>query len=212
MIDRGLSSDIFNALQADETAIILFLDVDWPGGRVRAHTSLGDRPFMGNTYLGVGEYGGISEVVEGADTSPNQIRLTLKVLDPAVVALVMNNSPEGREVSVHMAILDENRVIEHEVPYIFDGNVAKFNVQRGDIDKGIPYVLQLTCSDWFERWSQPPKSARTTNAAQQHIHPGDRIFDLTEIIAAAPLSALPVKNVQIRGSGIGKLPGGGFLP
>jgi sugar phosphate isomerase/epimerase len=79
-------------------------------------------------------------------------------------------------------------------------------VQRGDLSKDIPYVLQITCSDWFERWNQPPQSARTTNQAQQHLHPGDRIFDLTEIIAASPLSALPVKNIyDHRRPGVGGL-------
>ncbi|WP_299072905.1 hypothetical protein [uncultured Paraglaciecola sp.] len=195
MIDRGFSHDAITALQQSEVAVLLFVDIDWPGGRVRAHTGLGTRTFQGQDYIGVGEFGGVSEVVEAANNSPNQIRLTLKVLDASVVGLVMNNSPEGREVAVHMAVLNDDRVIEHEVPFVVDGNVASFDIQRGDLSKDIPYVMQITCSDWFERWSRPPESARTTDSAQQHLHPGDRIFDLTEVIAAAPLSAMPMKNV-----------------
>lgn len=196
MIEREISLAAINALQQAETAVILFVDLDSPDGRVRAHTGLGDREILGENYVGVGEFGGVSEVQEASDSSPNQVRLTLKVLDGGLVALVMNKAMEGREVAVHMAILDENRVIEHVVPYVYDGNVAKFTVQRGDLEKKIPYVLEITCSDWLERWSQPPQNARTTDSAQQHLHPGDRIFDLTEIISAAPLSALPTKTIN----------------
>lgn len=195
MIERGFDNEVISALQNSEVAVLLFVDIDWPGGRVRAHTGLGTREFQGQTYLGVGEFGGVSEVVEAANNSPNQIRITLKVLDAGVVGLVMNNSPEGREVAIHMAVLDENRVFEHEVPYVVDGNVASFDIQRGDLSKDIPYVLQITCTDWFERWSRPPESAKTTDSAQQHLHPGDRFFDLTEVIAAAPLSSMPIKNI-----------------
>lgn len=194
MIDRGLTNAQILALNKDELSAILFIELDHPSGMVRCHTALGDREFMGQTYLGIGELGGVGDFNENTGSSPTNLPLTLKVLDPTLISDVMNVSPEGREVAVHLALLDDNKRIEHEIPYIFDGNVAKFGVKRGDISKGIPYVLRITCSDWAERWNQPPTNARTTNQAQQNLHPGDRIFDLTEIIAGSSLSQLPVKN------------------
>jgi hypothetical protein len=209
MIDRGLSPAQISALNTDEIASIVFVDIDWPGGRVRAHTGIGERIFMGQSYLGVGEVGGIGDLDENNSSSPNQLPLTLKVLDAALVALVMNESPEGRDVSVHLGILDENRVIAHEIPYVFDGIVAKFGIKRGDVDKQIPYIIRLGCSDWLERWSQPANSANTTNEAQQHLFPGDRIFDLTEIIAGSPLSSLPTKTNNNNNNFDDRFPGRG---
>jgi hypothetical protein len=194
MIERNITAAQVAALLADELAAILFVDIDWPGERVRVHTGLGERKFNGETYLGVGELGGVGDFVENTGTSPSQLTVTLKVLDGALVALVMNDSPEGKEIAVHLGILDDNKQIAHEIPYVLDANVSKFGVKRGDIARNIPYVLAITCSDWFVRWNQPPNNARTTNEAQQNIHPGDRIFDLTELIASSPLSSLPVKT------------------
>jgi hypothetical protein len=206
MIDRGISAGASDILLRDETAVIAFIDLDWPSGRVLAHSGLGDRVFQGQTYLGVGEFGGISEIDEASGNSPNQLSLSIRFTDPTLVNTILNESPEGREVSVHLAALNDKRIIVEEIPYIFDGNVAKGSLRRGDIAKNIPYQINITCSDWFERWSQPPNNARTTDNAQQHLHPGDRIFDLTEVIAGSPLHTLPSKNnrAAIGGAGRGR--------
>ena len=194
MIERTLTSAQIAALQSDETHHLIFADLDWSdSGSVRVHTGLGSRFFAGQEYIGLGELGGISNFSETNSYSPAQLNLTLKVLDASLISQVMNDSPEGREVAVHLAILDDNKKIIDEIPYIFDGNVTKFGVQRGDVTKGIPYVLRVSCGDWLERWNQPPQFASTTDADQQHLHPGDKIFSLTEIIAGSPLSSLPVK-------------------
>jgi hypothetical protein len=208
MIDRGLTLPQIAALTKDEVGAILFVDLDTPSGRVLCHTGLGDRPFMGQTYLGIGELGGVGDFTENTGSSPSNMPLTLKLLDPSLVAVAMNETLEGREIVMHLGLLDDNKQIAHEIPYIFDGYVAKKGVKRGDISKSIPYVIRLTCSDWMERWNQPPSNARTTNAAQQNLYPGDRIFDLTEIIAGSSLASLPVKNTRTN-----TRPGkGGYLP
>lgn len=196
MIDRGLSPESLAAILDDPSRYLAFVDIDWPNGAVRAHSGHGDRPFMNEIYKGIGEFGGISKLTEGSDDSPIQLRLTLKVLDPVIVGLVMNDEPEGREVAVHLAILDEDRIIAHELPYIYDGIITKFGTVRGDIDKSIPFILTLTCADWMENWNKPPIYADATNEAQQHLHPGDRIFDMTEVIASTPISGLPIKTIE----------------
>lgn len=194
MIDRGITNAAIAAINADESAVRAFAEIDWPGQKVRVHSGWGDRQFMGEEYLGVGEFGGISQVNESPGNSPNQLNLTLTVLDPGLLGNSLNESPEGREVSVHLAVLDEHQRIAHEIPYVFDGNVSRFTVRRGNISKNIPWLFTIGCSDWFERWSQPPENARTTDQAQQHLHPGDRFFSLAEVVAGSPLHALPLKR------------------
>lgn len=205
MIIRDIPQAALDALKNDVTRVLVFFEVDWPGTPVRAHSGIGERTFMGEVYQGVGEFGGIGDIIEGSGTSPAQLPFTLTVLDSAVVALSMNDAPEGREIAMHLAVLDENRVITHEIPYLVDGYASFLTVKRGDIAKQIPYVITLTCTDWLDRWNQPPENARTTDEAQQHLHPGDRIFSLTELIAGSPSHSLPI-NTQ---SGTGGTRGNG---
>ena len=207
MIERAIPHSAVEKLLENEIAYIVFVDIDWPGGRVRAHTGIGDRPFAGETYIGVGEFGGVGQVSEATDMSPNQLSLSLRVLDSNLVSTILNESPEGREVVLHIGVLDENRVIVEEIPYVFDGDVAGFDLIKGDVDKQIPYQINLRCSDWLERWAKPPDNARTTNNAQQHMYPGDRFFDLTEIISSSPLNRLPTR--RSRGSTRGRAGAGG---
>lgn len=194
MIDRGYQAAALNALKQPDAALLAFVDIDWPGGAVRVHSGLGERPFAGLIFQGVGDFGGIKNVSERGGNSPNQLTLTLNVMDAGAVGRIMNDSPEGREVHVHMAVLDDNRKIAHEVPFVYDGEVAKCRIKRGNLAKEIPYVISLVCSDWFERWNQAPDLSRTTNEAQQFLYPGDRFFDQTEILASSPLSNLPVRR------------------
>ncbi|MGQ8367143.1 hypothetical protein [Glaciecola sp. 1036] len=202
-MSRDLNQAQEAALLDDTSRKLIFIELDWPSGIVRAHSGVGERVFQGQTYLGVGEFGGIGDFTEDETTSPTQMPITLKVLDPTLMSTIINENAEGRGIVMHLALLDENRVIEHELPNIFDGHVGKINFTRGQLSKGIPSVVKITATDWLNRWSQPATNARTTNEAQQSIHPGDRIFDLTEIVAGSPLSSLPTKTVANGGMGVG---------
>lgn len=194
-MERAYSQTALNALAESERELG-FVELDWQGNWVRAHTGLGTRPFAGVDFLGVGELGGISAVNEEQGYSPGQLTFTLKVLDPTLVNIVMNANPRGCECFLHIATLDDNRVIEHELPYVFDGYIDDVKVTRGDVTKNIPYLISISAYDWLNRWNQPADNGRTTDQAHQNLHPGDTFFDQTEIIAASPLSSLPIKNAR----------------
>ena len=72
--------------------------------------------------------------------------------------------------------------------------------------KQIPSVISLVVGDWIERWATPAEAAKTTDADQQHLFPGDRFFDLAEIVAGSPANTLPVKT-NYSGSGRGGMGG-----
>ncbi|GAB5378960.1 MAG: hypothetical protein Alis3KO_01050 [Aliiglaciecola sp.] len=194
MIERPFSQAGIDSFKQSEIRPLAFVDLDWNGERVRAHSGLGTRPFLGQDYLGVGEFGGISKLTEKPGESANTLTLTLKILDPAIVALVTNEPGEGGDVFIHMANLNAQRQIEHELPYLFDGYIIRAGVKRGDVDKGIPAILSITCADWMENWNKPSEMAYISDGSQQYKHPGDRIFDLVETIAGTPAHALPTKS------------------
>ncbi|WP_416305219.1 hypothetical protein [Neptunicella sp. SCSIO 80796] len=204
MISRLLSPTMLAAATASPSRLLAFLEMDWPSGWVRCHSGVGERIYNGNSYLGVGEFGGIGEVTENSSDGANRLNLSLKVMDPTLINVVLNEDPNGRDCFMHLVALDEHRRILEGHDYFFDGEMVDVKVKRGDAAKQIPAIINIPLGDWFERWATAPEAARTTDAAQQFLHPGDQFFDQCEIIAGSPLHSLPVKNNGNGGSFRGK--------
>lgn len=208
MIGRLLSPAILEAATSSPQRVMAFVELDHPDGWVRVHSGLGDRVYNGETYLGIGELGGIGNVSENANSSANRLKMTLKIHDILLLAQIYNTDFVGRDCYVHLVAFDEDRQIVGGHNFLFDGEIVNVDVQRGDPDKDIPSTVAITCSDWYERWSTAPNNARTTDSAQQYLYPGDRFFDLVEIIAGSPLHTLPFKRGTADSGGRGGYRGG----
>lgn len=206
MIERVITPAMMEAAKASPSRLLAFLEVDAESGWVRVHSGHGERPYKGETYYGLGEYAGMSAFSENANSSSNRLRLMLKIMDPALLAEVMNESLNGKDCFIHLVAFDEHRRIIDGVDYVIDGEIVDGKVKRGDITKQIPSIMEFTVSDWIERWAQAADAAKTTDEAQQDMHPGDRFFDLVEVIAGSPLSSLPVKTNYSGGYSDGRRP------
>ncbi|HBY41456.1 hypothetical protein [Ponticaulis sp.] len=206
MIERVITPTMVAAAKASPSRLLAFAEINTSSGWVRVHSGHGERVYNGQTYLGMGEFAGIGQFTENADTSNNRVTLSLKVLDPALLAEVMNESLNGYECFVHLVALDEYRRVLEGVDYVIDGEIVDVKVQEGSLEKQIPSVISLVVGDWIERWATPAEAAKTTDADQQHLFPGDRFFDLAEIVAGSPANTLPVKT-NYSGSGRGGMGG-----
>lgn len=198
MITRQFSPVMLEALTGTPQRALAFVEMDWPNGWVRVHSGVGERIYNGETYLGIGELGSIGNIKEDGNSSANRLKLTLSILDQSLLADIFNNDPNGRDCFIHLVAFDENRQILEGYDYFYDGEMVDVDIKRGKPAKGLPARITVTCSDWYERWSTAPESARTTDAAQQHLYPGDKFFDQIEVIAGSPLHSLPFKTNDYR--------------
>lgn len=201
MIERVITPTMLEAAKATPTRLLAFAEIETSSGWVRVHTGRGERIYNGQSYLGVGEFAGISSFSENASSSSNRTQISLKVLDPALLSEVMNVDFNGYDCYVHLVAFDEYRKITEGVDYVIDAEIVDGKVKRGNASKQIPSIINLTLSDWIERWSQAADAPKTTDAAQQDLYPGDRFFDLVEVIAGSPLSSMPFKSNYGAGRG-----------
>ncbi|EKE79728.1 hypothetical protein [Idiomarina xiamenensis] len=184
-----------------EKRLLLFGELRFPSGWVRAHTGVGDRTYNGQVYKGLGELASIGKFKENASSGANTIDVSMRIDDVTLFADVVNQDPIGGDASIHLVALDEQRKIKGGAT-LFDGFIASVNVL-----KGRPFTINLRLSDWWERWSQPVKNARMTDEAQQSLYPGDRFFDQVEVIAKGIDSEVPGQSVGGGGSPGGKSSG-----
>ena len=194
MIERVLSPTMIEAAKASPSRLLAFAELEFESGWVRVHSGVGERIYNGQSYLGMGELGGIGQVTESASSSGNRMNLSLKVHDPALLGEAMNEDPNGKDCYIHLVAFDEHRRILEGADYVVDGEMVDMKIRRGDVKKNIPAIINITVNDWIERWAQPVDAPKTTDEAQQFMYPGDRFFDLVELIAGSPLSSLPTKS------------------
>lgn len=202
MITRAISIEMQEAMAANPLRILAFIEINLTPV-VRVHTGLGDRYLDGEKYIGIGELVSIGSVKEAPNMSANRVSINMKILDQALLTESLNTNMTGVEVYMHLAALDELRKITAHQMFFYEGEIANKTLTKGNLKKEIPYLLKLTVSDWYERWSRPANAARCTNAAQQALYPGDKFFDQVEAIASAPLSDIPIKGSGVTNPNIG---------
>ncbi len=194
MIERAITPTMIEAAKASPSRLLAFAELSFVSGWVRVHSGVGTREYLGNAYIGLGELGGIGSITENASQNGNRTNISLKVMDQTLLAEAMNHDPIGRECFIHLVAFNEHRQITEGADYFVDAEMVDMKVKRGKPNDQVPGIITITINDWFERWAQPVEIVKTTDAAQQHLYPGDRFFDLVEVIAGSPLSSLPVKT------------------
>ncbi|WP_254702172.1 hypothetical protein [Proteus mirabilis] len=127
--------------------IVLAARLDLKSGVTCAHTGVGQLIIAGETYLGVGSLGEISQLKENKTTSPPQLQLKLAGFDKSLVGMVMNEQSRGREVRLMMAAIgEEGKPLLAEI--LFVGQITSINVVSGEEN-----AVCVNVSNRFERWS-----------------------------------------------------------
>ncbi|MFS3604857.1 hypothetical protein ACK6T9_17000 [Proteus vulgaris] len=149
--------------------IVLAARLDLKSGVTCVHTGVGQLIIAGETYLGVGSLGEISQLKENKTTSPPQLQLKLTGFDKLLVGMVMNEQSRGREVRLMMvAIGEEGKPLLAEV--LFVGQITSINVVSGEEN-----AVCVNVSNRFERWSIGLPD-RFTDESWSSRRQGDRIF------------------------------------
>lgn len=159
---------------SDPKRLLIFCKVQFPSSMILAHTGVGLRTYNNESYLGVGNMVKIGSVSDNSKKSANKLTLSVQHTDNQLFSQVMNDNPIGGLCELHLVALDENRqIIGGDL--LFSGEISDYN-----LEKGTPYTISVTASDWFEVWGKPIKNSKVTDASQKNEHPTDEIFSHVE--------------------------------
>lgn len=169
--------------------LLFFVKLQFPTAMILAHTGIGPRTYQGEEYLGVGNMAKIGQVKDNANKSANKLSLSIQHNDHNIFNQVINHNPIGGLCELSLVSLDDNRqIIGGEL--LFSGEIADYQLEKGD-----PYLITVTASDWFEVWGKPVFNAKVTDASQQHLHPDDKIFNQVEKLAQGIDDTIPGKRI-----------------
>ena len=122
-LSRNLDPQLLSTLSGTFNPITL-VSVDWPTAPVYTHSGIGDISFNGETWLGLGKYGGIS--IPSEDFSLVNTKATLSVAGNLVDILSeLNADPRNSDVLIYFGVTTEpaGNVLIGEPTLIFSGYV-----------------------------------------------------------------------------------------
>lgn len=180
---RALAPPVLAAAKSDTgNGRFIAVELDYPDGMVRVNSSQWDFELEGNTYLGLGILGTISELKESADGQSVAYSLqltgvpeylTIGGIKKRATDYFGEQDVQGRSSRVFIGVCNS----KNQVTGYHCINTGFMDAQ--DISMG---VVKLQCESIAIDWYRPRVRYLTDND-QQRQHPGDDIF---KFLAAMP--------------------------
>ena len=174
---RDISAGMLTPLLGNNISPAFLVQLAFKTQTVFAWTGVGDLVFNGNTYLGVGDLGEISPVVEGTTVQADGMNLTLSGIDNNLLSECLTDIQLGAPVTVSLAFLDGNGNIFGTPFPCFVGQVDQPKIEIGMKTLSITLALESKLSD-LGRANQ----RRYTSADQEARFPGDTICFAVEYL------------------------------
>lgn len=132
--------------------------------------------FGGDTYIGVGNFGGITAVEESSDIRPYGVKLTLSGIPTEMISQAIGEHYQGRDARLYLALLNDQHQVVNDPVLIWRGRMDHMDVEMGE-----QAVISLNCEGRLADWDRP-RVRRYNDADQKSRYPGDRGL---EFVAAA---------------------------
>ena len=170
---RAITTGARNAINAENAVTILMAELDFASGFVRVHTGVGDIAYAGNTYVGVGNLGGVERINESSELQASGVRLTLSGVPNDLVSVALSENYQGRAARLWIGLLNEQHTLIADPIGPFGYRMDSMSGEIGQMS-----TLVLTAEDIFADWDRP-RVRRYSDADQKAEYPADRGFEHT---------------------------------
>lgn len=171
---RAISSANETALNQPVVRIVVYARLAFASGVQRFHTEIGPKtathPVFGSeTYLGLGDFGGISnDVVESITGAPRALKLALTGVDSSLLSTAMTDDYFRRDVDIMIGIEDAAGDPIDDPEVLFSGFMDKVDITLGEQLS----AMEMTCESRATKLLTTP-DWRYTDEDKQIEVPGD---------------------------------------
>jgi hypothetical protein len=170
------------AIAAGTVKPALIAEIQVQGGYVRAWSGIGDLIFGGETYTGVGNFGGVSPVKESSDLQSNGCQFILSGIPSGLVSSALGSLRYGRTAKLWFGILDSSDALIEDPYLLFSGLTDNAQINEGADTSSITVTAESRMVD-LDR----PRSRRYTTEDQQIDYPTDKGFDFVPSLQDKPI-------------------------
>lgn len=133
--------------------------------------------YNGQTYIGFGNLGKVSELKENSNLDGADYSVELSGVNRALMQALLNENYLGRTAKCLLVLLDENDSVLYEPLVYFKGKMDLLECEHGSTG-AITVSIRDNLADWAR-----PRLERYTDQDQQRRYPGDRGFEYVTVIA-----------------------------
>ena len=179
---RSITSNVSTAIQATTVRVLVFIELDLPGGVLRLNNTTATKSWNGYDWLGGGSFTAIQPIEEGVSPQSAALSIVLSGIDPSFVSDILNDHYQGRPAKIWVAALDEAETIISNPILVFQGRMDEPSITMGQT-ADITISLENRWADWDR-----PRLRRYNDADQQIEYPGDLGFQFVEQMETMELS------------------------
>jgi hypothetical protein len=166
---RDLTTAMSNAITAQTVAPVFLFYADFPSGAVRAWTGYGDLTYDAQTWLGVGDFGGVERVEESTDLRANGCRFTLTGIPSSLVSAALADAYQGRACALLLGAINLSSGALISAPYqVFAGRMDVISIEDGADTASIGLDAENRLIDLFRS-----RETRYTDEEQRTLFAGD---------------------------------------
>lgn len=198
---RTLNLATQSALSADTVRPLLAAELDFGGGWLRVWTGVGPLVLGGNTFSGIGNFGGVSPVEDVAEVSARGLSFSISGVPSDLVSGVLSAQYRGRECKLWLAVFPESRAgIVGDPVLLFRGIMSDAEIN----DNGDTAEIKIQAENRLAVLSRP-RVVRFTHEQQMQRFPGDRGLEYISKQSERPI----YWGVPAPAGAAGGSPGGG---
>jgi hypothetical protein len=166
---RDLSTDMANAITAQTVAPVSIFYADFPSGAVRVWSGYGDLSFASETWLGIGDFGGVERIEETTDLRANGCRFVLSGIPSQYIVTALSEDYQGRACTLYLGAINITTGALISTPYIlFSGRMDVISIDEGAEEAKIFLEAENRLIDLYRA-----RERRYTHEDQLTAFPGD---------------------------------------
>jgi len=178
---KTLSTNNSNVLNDNVVRPIYFLKFEFPSGNVYLNSSDRNITWGGNSYIGAGSIGTVSDIEETSELQAQGIKLTLTGIPSTYVSIALTSEYQGSATTEYLGFFNENYGLVDDPFVIFVGKVDTMAISLSDTAT-IEVDIENRLVDW-----ERPRISRFTNEEQQNLYSGDKGLEFVDSVAEKEL-------------------------
>lgn len=171
--------------------VVWLVEMEFTTGTQRVTTAAVNIVEGTNTWVALGNIGGVSTVSESEEVTGEQITLSLSIVDRAMVAAALGSveTYRGRRVSLYLQLLDEKYQPVGSKTKRWSGLMERINIKRTDVKDNIGASsgsIELLCSRRSLSRMRNDKGLRLTPEQWAAKYPGETGLRYTRTLIENP--------------------------
>ena len=170
-MSRTLTPAVDAALADGQVRLLIFVEMDFSTGFMRANNSSINLAWNGYDWLGVGQLGSIDPVKEGSGLESLGLSFRISGIPAENIATALGTQYQGRSCKMWMAPLTAGHGVIADPVLVFWGRLDTM-----DIDLGETATITVSAESRLADWDRP-RVRRYNHEDQQIDYPGDLGFE-----------------------------------